>query len=748
MALDYDSGAGNGPYGYGWRIGYPSITRRTDRGIPQYQDREDSDVFLLSGADDLVPALRPDGTRDQQLRDGYLVARYRPRVEGTFARIERWTHATNPADVFWRTISRDNLTSVFGRTAASRIADPADPSRIFTWLLCETFDDRGNASVYEYVAEDGSQVDRGLASEANRSDASRSSNRYLKRVKYGNRTSRLVQPDLSAMEWLFELVMDYGDHEGVTPDIAPTRSWPVRPDPFSVYRAGFEVRTYRRCQRILMFHRFAELGAAPRLVRSLELDYDDFAYAPGFSTRAELAHPGSTRHSSVLRRVTAFGHADDGGRAAMPPLELTYSRPHVHEEVQMLAPGSEEGLPAGVEGAMYQWVDLHGEGLAGVLSEQGRAWWYKPNLGDGRLGPPQLVARQPSPGLAGSQLLDLGGDGSLDLVQLDGPVTGFFERDEQGWSSLKPFTSLPELDWHDPNLRFVDLTGDGRADLLITHDDRIHWHPSLGEDGFGPRRSAAAATDEARGPRLIFADGTETLFLADLTGDGLSDLVRIRHSQICYWPNLGYGRFGPKVTMDDAPVLDTPERFDPRRVRLADIDGSGTTDLIYLGSDGVRLYFNRAGNGWTAPYTLPGFPGADATSTVQVTDLRGNGTACLVWSSSLPGNTRAPLRFVDLMGGQKPHLLVSIENNLGARTAIEYAASTRFYLEDQRAGRPWITRLRSPCTSSSASSPTTTSAGTASSRGTHTTTATSTASSASSAASAWWSRPTPRSSRP
>src|SRR5690606_20468100 len=146
-------------------------------------------------------------------------------------------------------------------------------------------------------------------------------------------------------------------------------------------------------------------------------DYDDLAYAPGSSIHAELAHPGSTRHSSILRRVTAFGYADSGVRAAMPPLELTYSRPRVHEEVQTLVPGSEEGLPIGVDGDLYQWVDLHGEGLAGVLSEQGRAWWYKPNLGDGRLGPPQLVARRPSPGLAGSQLLDLAGDGSLDLVQ-------------------------------------------------------------------------------------------------------------------------------------------------------------------------------------------------------------------------------------------------------------------------------------------------------------------------------------------
>ena len=48
------------------------------------------------------------------------------------------------------------------------------------------------------------------------------------------------------------------------------------------------------------------------------------------------------------------------------------------------------------------------------------------------------------------------------------------------------------------------------------------------------------------------------------------------------------------------------------------------------------------------------------------------------------------------MGGQKPHLLQSIKNNLGAETRIQYAASTRFYLEDQAAGSPWVTKLPFP----------------------------------------------------
>src|SRR6266545_8193590 len=148
--------------------------------------------------------------------------------------------------------------------------------------------------------------------------------------------------------------------------------------------------------------------------------------------------------------------------------------------------------------------------------------------------------------------------------------------------------------------------------------------------------------------------------------------------------------------MDDAPVLDAPDLFDSRRIRLADIDGSGVVDIVYLASDGVRLYLNRSGNSWSAPYKLASFPPIDNVASVSVTDLLGNGTACLVWSSPLPNEARAPLRYVDLMGGQKPHLLVGVENNLGAETRVQYASSTRYYLEDRLAGRPWITRLPFP----------------------------------------------------
>ena len=61
LSISYDSGAGNGSFGLGWNLSIPSITRKTDKGLPKYQDAEDSDVFILSGAEDLVPVLVDKG---------------------------------------------------------------------------------------------------------------------------------------------------------------------------------------------------------------------------------------------------------------------------------------------------------------------------------------------------------------------------------------------------------------------------------------------------------------------------------------------------------------------------------------------------------------------------------------------------------------------------------------------------------------------------------------------------------------
>jgi Salmonella virulence plasmid 65kDa B protein len=170
LSLSYDSGSGNGTFGVGWQLALPQISRKTDKGLPRYVDGQESDVYILSGAEDLVPVLEPDGRRheDTTTAPGYTIHRYRPRIEGLFARIERWTSVSNSGDVHWRAISGDNVLTVYGKHANARIVDPAHRERIFSWLICEVRDDKGNAVIYEYKAEDATGVDLTQAHERNR----------------------------------------------------------------------------------------------------------------------------------------------------------------------------------------------------------------------------------------------------------------------------------------------------------------------------------------------------------------------------------------------------------------------------------------------------------------------------------------------------------------------------------------------------------------------------------------------------
>ena len=711
LSLSYDSGAGNGPFGFGWRLSVPSITRKTDKGLPRYFDAEESDVFILSEAEDLVPALEPDPSNAGEWcrvafpasmnGQAYTVHSYRPRIEGLFARIERWVNDST-GDTFWKSVSKDNVTSLYGVDLTSRIADPRDPSRIFTWLLVTTYDDRGNAASYEYKSEDGANV-AAVIEEQNRQITA---DRYLKRILYGNGTPYYpaASPSLPA-DWCFEVVFDYGEHDAANPAPTEAKQWRCRPDPFSRYRACFEVRTYRLCSRVLMFHHFPqELGTQDCLVRSTDL---------GYSVDGQPPNPLNPIYAFV-ESITQTGHlktADGMGyfSKSLPPLEFSYTQTEVDETIRFPDPASVENLPYGTDGFRYQWVDLDSEGSPGILTEQGDGWFYKRNvssLSEGhrnslaRFEPLELVWSKPSSADlrdGRQQLMDLAGDGHLSLVQFSRPNPGYYERDDDGgWQSFRPFALAPNIDWRDPNLKTIDLNGDGFADILITESEVFRWYPSYSRAGFGSAETVRKPFDEDWGPALVFADGTQSIYTADMSGDGLADILRVRNGEICYWPNLGYGRFGAKITMDGSPVFDSPDQFDQKRVRLGDIDGSGTTDIVYLGRDKITFWFNQSGNSWSSPNHLPQFPATDTLDSVSIVDLLGNGTACLVWSSPLPGDATRPMRYIDLMGGRKPHLLTRVTNNLGAETRVQYAPSTKFYLADRLAGRPWVTRLSFP----------------------------------------------------
>ena len=631
LNLVYSTGQGNGPFGLGWSLSIPGVTRKSSKRIPRYldnaSDRTEHDTFILSGAEDLVPVdvLATGGTR------------YRPRTEGLFAQIERRRDAGND---FWVVRSKDGLVSLYG-TENSKGSDPAviiDPSdgthdKIFAWKLTRTVDPFGNLIQYEYDRDRGQEGARSW------------DQLYLRRIQYAN-----YEHD-GEQRFLISVSVDYED----------------RPDPFSEYRSGFEIRTRKRCRSITI-HTHAGQDYLARTYSFVYLD-----------ARPELVATVPLNGMSLLSQIVVKGHDHDAVEM-MPPLEFGYSTfdplAHNTEDVQ----GA--GLPStSLANPNLELVDLFGQGLPDILEMSSVTVRYWRNLGNGQFGFPQAMDTAPS-GLAlsqpGVQLLDANGNGRLDLLVTKPTMTGYFPLRFGGlWdnSIFRPYPEAPSVDLKNPQVRLLDLDGDGvtdamysgsGADLLCYLNDPLKgWGSPL-----TVARPAEFPTDFTD-PRLKWGD---------MSGDALQDAVSIHGGNVTYFPNLGYGKWGNAVLMSG--ILDLPADYNPKRLLLGDIDGDGLADLVYVDSGTITIWINKNGNAWSSPITINDAPVITDSDDVRLSDLHGTGLSSLLYSKDFTG-LGSNLSLLRFQHSVKPYLLTAMDNHIGAVTKIHYESSVQFYLKDQ-----------------------------------------------------------------
>ena len=159
-------------------------------------------------------------------------------------------------------------------------------------------------------------------------------------------------------------------------DVDATTAWTRRGDPFSSYRAGFEVRTTRLCRRVLDVPPFR--GRSGRRA-ALPGAVDRLLLRPG----AGAVGPGEPRRTRSCEAVTQSGIG--AVRRRLPHEQPAAGRLRIHparssqDPVEIVDPAA-GNLPSGLDGSRYRWIDLHGEGITGILTEQADAWFYKRNL--------------------------------------------------------------------------------------------------------------------------------------------------------------------------------------------------------------------------------------------------------------------------------------------------------------------------------------------------------------------------------
>lgn len=699
VSLNYNSASGNGILGMGWDLSFPAIFRKTERKIPQYQDDIESDTFILSGCDDLIPYMEKDKDGSWHniilTSDTLKIKRYRPRIEKDFFKIEK---IQDNLTTCWKVTTGDNKVTFYGLTDDGRIKDPDDSSRVWKWLPQLTYDNLGNLIQYKYKKEDKLNVPDRLNEKTRRGIQS---NVYLKSILYSNETpffqnsADVYAPIIpSEMQYYFEVVLDYGEQDVTDPYKVKNEGWQVRKDAFSTFKPGFELRTWRLLNRILFFNRFKELSYGetiePVLVKSVDFSYKHF---------------GSTDSKGICQAdyITEITHSSykklqDGSyvEKSLPPLKLDYTETEL--EMSKIKSGKLVLENMSLD-ENYSFIDYYNEGIPGILFERSEGLYYSENLGEASFKQPEKLMSIPSArGLKDGKLeigtLDPAGKKFLISMEKESP--GFYEQDSKG--SLIGFTmfkEIPNINKNHKNSCYIDLNGDGLGELVVFEDGKLIFYPSTGRTGLGHGLTFTLPFEEEGEPKLLWSTDNTGLFLADMNGDGLTDIVLVTNREVSYWPNMGYGKFGERVHMENCPVFDSNDGFNPAKLIFPDITGTGTADIVYTGESTVKVYLNSCGNSFFHCFDT-GFNLDGGTSRRwSFSDLFGCGINVLL-CRSISNSTLDGFVYIDLLDRMKPYLLKTVDNQCGRKSEISYRSSSSYYLSDKKNNIKWASKLPFP----------------------------------------------------
>lgn len=644
LALSYHASTQNSIVGLGFDLSIPSMMRSTQWGFPSYNN--DQDIFTSSWGE-LV--LRAELTASGVLENGihWTVRHYQTRLESAFNLIEFWEDEADKSNSYWVVKTGDGINHIFGTSSAGRVFDPKDSTRIFIWGLEKTIDAKGNSILYTYEKTPSE------------------SNHYLSQIQYGN----FLQE--TTVRYAFTVILDYGAIALSAMDAPPISAQAVSPrsDPFISYHSGFLIQTTRLCNTILLIHQFPHLFEdTPFLVKAWELNY-------------QLAE---ATQATQLKTVTQWGYKKLSTgvylKKSLTPIQLGYSTwelPSTFQGKQISLP-SDTAIPG--ELLPFRFVDLYREGLPGILYSDDMTTLFWRNNGDGSFQSAIHLASFPIDRTLNSrrcQLMTFPENEQMAFVVGERTYGGFYgSLDENGWADYQPFDSYT-IDFIHPNAEFVDLNARGYSDLVIFNRANPYYYPSKGHLGFDLPQALTLPDDF---PTHQFTTEQEVITLANIIGDGLQHRVRVTQNSVEYWPNVGHGCFGDKVTI---PSPDLGDNFDAKCVFLVNTNGSGATDLIYVTSTQINIYCNLQGRMFTTTpisITLPDL--YTHFDQIRLVDLFGKGIPSLIFTKIDVGCQHY---YYDFAPAQRPYLLNQIDNALGLSISIRYTSSVQCYTSDLRA---------------------------------------------------------------
>ncbi|MBR1564078.1 MAG: hypothetical protein IJ650_01895 [Paludibacteraceae bacterium] len=165
ISLRYSSGSGNGVLGYGWSISQPAITIDTRWGVPRYDSRFESEIYMLEN----MQIVQKDSNPELEL--SYQSHNLLNRSSGNVTFIARDTkncdlivrHGDSPRKYWWSVTGRDGTTRYYGKystdTDVNNNCVLKDASgNIGYWALSEMTDLYGNYVRYEYNVSGSNEI--------------------------------------------------------------------------------------------------------------------------------------------------------------------------------------------------------------------------------------------------------------------------------------------------------------------------------------------------------------------------------------------------------------------------------------------------------------------------------------------------------------------------------------------------------------------------------------------------------------
>jgi RHS repeat-associated protein len=590
LELNYNTGFGNGIFGLGWFLALPFIECKRNSPYSSGQAEE----YSLAGAETLIPF-------DNQ--GSYIPA------------IQQKLQPFRFQNGFWTSMTPDLVELRFGASANSRLEGMVDGTpKVHSWL-CDQMTFPGN----RVISFNYDEVER---------------QRYLRRISWS----------------VFSLEFEYE----------------AREDAFSLHTSGFELRTDRRCSRMTLHQ--------SRLAPNTLMRTYDFGYESAEFTK-----------TSLLNSFSLTGWRMVGGVATptvMPPFQFGYTRLDVAGKKIQKFRSSVTPPPSLHEDSTV--IDYRGSSLPGILRMNGleATWWE--NRGNLTWGPPERIPFLPQSihlGEENVRFADLTGNGTADLVLASTGGGSYYANDpDQGFSRRTNLPIAPGFDLNAEDTWLVDLDGDRAADLLCFRNGvPMAFFNKQGNSWEGPvvLPDLSLGALNARQPEVRFAD---------MTGNGNPDLVVMTSRRITYYPFLGKGRWGNLKVMRDSPEFDLANSN--TGVFLADVNGDGLTDLVLTTNQEVRVFLNGGGEFFSEPIVIPRTPRFHPQRFI-IADMAGSGAAGFLWTAESSSSNPHEYWYLDLLNGIKPNLLNRIENGRGFHTGIEYGTSAQERTVDLEEGKRW-----------------------------------------------------------